>query len=187
MSHSGWTVLEERVLEGVRRLARCAQDHADLRIVERVLGEELIAVLEVDQAHIVDFEHGSSLGTCLTVVPQAPPALVGLSPDRTGAAVQRAMRTRAPVWVGSQPDALPPEIAEAYSPASALVLPLDVRNAVRRVVVVGHRYTRVWAASEVTRAETLVAVAADAVALSDARRRFAAASRIVGVLQPART
>ena len=48
----------QRLLQSVERLARLAQRDAGLPAVQRALGEELVTILGVDQAHVVVLSAG---------------------------------------------------------------------------------------------------------------------------------
>src|SRR4051812_34576017 len=50
--------MQQRLLQSVERLARLAQRDAGLPAVQRALGEELVGILGVDQAHVVVLSGG---------------------------------------------------------------------------------------------------------------------------------
>ncbi|MCZ4494316.1 MAG: hypothetical protein JWP53_3247, partial [Conexibacter sp.] len=115
----------QRLLQSVERLARLAQRDAGLPAVQRALGEELVAVLGVDQAHVIVLAAGHpSYGVvslrdsgCAEYVLPRPGALDAL---------RWVADSGRPVTV---PDArvdgtLPPELVRTYGVATAAVLPL---------------------------------------------------------------
>src|SRR5258708_40256473 len=48
----------QRLLQSVERLARLAQRDAGLPAVQRALGEELVTILGIDQAHVIVLSSG---------------------------------------------------------------------------------------------------------------------------------
>jgi diguanylate cyclase (GGDEF)-like protein len=159
----------QQLLQSVERLARLAQHDAALPAVQRALGEELVAALGADQAHVLAVTDGR--------------AAHGVVVSRDGSAeyvLPRDDRHDALAWVASAgrpvvvPDAgvdgaLPEELVASSQIASAAVLPLSTGDRVRAVVVVGSRTARTWSVDDLHTAVALTDVAATAVALRDAR------------------
>jgi diguanylate cyclase (GGDEF)-like protein len=160
----------QRLLQSVERLARLAQRDAGLPAVQRALGEELVAVLGVDQAHVVVLSAGHpahgivalrGAGCAEYVLPR------GDIPD----ALRWVADAGHPVTV---PDArvdgaLPSELVRTYGLATAAVLPLQAGDTVRAVVVLGSRAPRSWSEEELHQASALGDLAGTAIALRDAR------------------
>jgi diguanylate cyclase (GGDEF)-like protein len=160
----------QRLLQSVERLARLAQRDAGLPAVQRALGEELVAVLGVDQAHVVVLSAGHpahgivalrGAGCAEYVLPR------GDIPD----ALRWVADAGHPVTV---PDArvdgaLPAELVRTYGLATAAVLPLQAGDTVRAVVVLGSRAPRSWSEEELHQASALGDLAGTAIALRDAR------------------
>jgi diguanylate cyclase (GGDEF)-like protein len=160
----------QRLLQSVERLARLAQRDAGLPAVQRALGEELVAVLGVDQAHVVTLSAGDqssgfaalrSAGSAEYVLPR------GDAPDALGWVAD----TGQPVTVpdASVEGALPAELVSAYGLATAAVLPLHAGGTVRAVVVLGSRTPRDWGEEELHQASALADLAGTAITLRDAR------------------
>jgi diguanylate cyclase (GGDEF)-like protein len=160
----------QRLLQSVERLARLAQRDAGLPAVQRALGEELVAVLGVDQAHVVTLSAGDpdsgvaalrSAGSAEYVLPR------GAAPDALGWVAD----TGQPVTVpdASVEGALPAELVSAYGLATAAVLPLHAGGTVRAVVVLGSRTPRDWGEEELHQASALADLAGTAITLRDAR------------------
>jgi diguanylate cyclase (GGDEF)-like protein len=160
----------QRLLQSVERLARLAQRDAGLPAVQRALGEELVAVLGVDQAHVVTLSSGDpgsgvaalrSAGSAEYVLPR------GDAPDALGWVAD----TGQPVTVpdASVEGALPAELVSAYGLATAAVLPLHAGGTVRAVVVLGSRTPRDWGEEELHQASALADLAGTAITLRDAR------------------
>jgi diguanylate cyclase (GGDEF)-like protein len=160
----------QRLLQSVERLARVAQRDAGLPAVQRALGEELVAVLGVDQAHVVVLSTGRpaygivalrDAGSAEYVLPR------GDVPD----ALRWVAAAGRPVTV---PDArvdgaLPDELVRTYGLATAAVLPLHAGDTVRAVIVLGAREPRDWREEELHQASALADLAGTAIALRDAR------------------
>jgi diguanylate cyclase (GGDEF)-like protein len=160
----------QRLLQSVERLARLAQRDAGLPAVQRVLGEELVAVLGVDQAHVVVVAAGRP---AYGVVAQrgAGCAEYVLPRDETPDALHWVAESGHPVTV---PDAavagtLPPMLVRTYGLATAAVLPVRAGDAVRAIVVLGSREPRTWTPEALHGASALADLAGTAIALRDAR------------------
>ncbi|MCW3004407.1 MAG: hypothetical protein JWQ20_3705 [Conexibacter sp.] len=160
----------QRLLQSVERLARLAQRDAGLPAVQRALGEELVAVLGVDQAHVVVLSTGRpaygvvalrDAGSAEYVLPR------GDVPD----ALRWVAAAGRPVTVpdASVDGALPRELVRTYGLATAAVLPLHAGDAVRAVIVLGAREPRDWREEELHQAAALADLAGTAIALRDAR------------------
>jgi diguanylate cyclase (GGDEF)-like protein len=160
----------QRLLQSVERLARLAQRDAGLPAVQRALGEELVAVCDLDQAHVVVLSGGH-------------PAY-GVVVRREGGSAEYVLRrgpqTDALRWVAdsgqaatiadaSVDGALPAQLVEAHGLASAAVLPLRAGDAVRAVVVLGAQAPRTWSGECLHAASALADLAGTAIALRDAR------------------
>jgi diguanylate cyclase (GGDEF)-like protein len=160
----------QRLLQSVERLARLAQRDAGLPAVQRGLGEELVAVLGVDQAHVVVLSAGHpaygvaalrGAGSAEYVLPRSE------IPD----ALRWVADAGHPVTV---PDArvdgaLPAELVRTYGLATAAVLPLQAGDTVRAIVLLGSRTPRAWSEEELHQASALADLAGTAIALRDAR------------------
>jgi diguanylate cyclase (GGDEF)-like protein len=158
----------QRLLQSVERLARLAQRDAGLPAVQRALGEELVAVLGVDQAHVLvlsagDPAHGvvvlRGAGSAEYVLPPGDDALRWVAQASQAVTVPDA----------SVAGALPSELVRTYGLATAAVLPLRTSDAVRAVVVLGSRAAREWHGEELHTASALTDLAGTAIALRDAR------------------
>ncbi len=160
----------QRLLQSVERLARLAQRDAGLPAVQRALGEELVAICDLDQAHVVVLSGGH-------------PAY-GVVVRHEGGSAEYVLRreegTDALRWVAdsgqaatiadaSVAGALPAPLVETHGLASAAVLPLRAGDAVRAVVVLGSRAPRSWTPECLHAAAALCDLAGTAIALRDAR------------------
>jgi diguanylate cyclase (GGDEF)-like protein len=161
----------QRLLQSVERLARLAQHDAPLPAVQRALGEELVAVLGADQAHVIVVADGRpSYG--VVVLRGAGSAEYVLSPEQAcDDALGWVARTARPVTVpdASVPGSLAPDLVRTYGVSTAAVLPLCAADEVRAVAVVGSRTPRLWPVEDLLAASALIEVAATAVALREAR------------------
>ncbi|HMJ37061.1 MAG TPA: GGDEF domain-containing protein [Baekduia sp.] len=160
----------QRLLQSVERLARLAQRDAGLPAVQRVLGEELVAVLGVDQAHVVVLAAGHP-GCGVVALRGAGSAEYVLPHGEVPDALRWVADAGHPVTV---PDArvdgaLPAELVRTYGLATAAVLPLQAGDTVRAVVVLGSRVARTWSEEELHQASALADLAGTAIALRDAR------------------
>jgi diguanylate cyclase (GGDEF)-like protein len=160
----------QRLLQSVERLARLAQRDAGLPAVQRALGEELVAVLGVDQAHVIVLASGHP---AYGVVSLRDAGCAEYVLPRPGAldALRWVADSGRPVTV---PDALvdgtlPPELVRTYGLATAAVLPLRAGDTVRAVVVLGAREPRKWTEAALHSASALADLAGTAIALRDAR------------------
>jgi diguanylate cyclase (GGDEF)-like protein len=160
----------QRLLQSVERLARLAQRDAGLPAVQRALGEELVTILGVDQAHVVVLSGGHpSYG--VVVLGGNGSAEYVLRRDDVPDALRWVAEAGQPVRI---PDAhvdgaLPAQLVETYGLATAAVLPLHAGDTVRAVVLLGSRRPRDWTASELHAASALSDLAGTAIALRDAR------------------
>jgi diguanylate cyclase (GGDEF)-like protein len=162
--------MQQRLLQSVERLARLAQRDAGLPAVQRALGEELVAICAVDQAHVIVLSSGH-------------PAygVVVLGDGRSAEYVlRREERQDALRWVADAGQAatiadasvdgtLPAQLVKAYGLACAAVLPLRAGDAVRAIVVLGSRVPRAWTPECLHAASALSDLAGTAIALRDAR------------------
>jgi diguanylate cyclase (GGDEF)-like protein len=160
----------QRLLQSVERLARLAQRDAGLPAVQRALGEELVAVLGLDQAHVVVLADGRP-AYGVVVLRGAGSAEYVLRPDDVPDALRWVADAGRPVTV---PDAridgaLPAELVRTYGLATAAVLPLHAGETVRAVVLLGSRAPRAWQAEDLHTASALSDLAGTAIALRDAR------------------
>jgi diguanylate cyclase (GGDEF)-like protein len=160
----------QRLLQSVERLARLAQRDAGLPAVQRALGEELVAVLGVDQAHVIVLASGHP---AYGVVSRGDAGCAEYVLPRQGTldALRWVADSGRPVTV---PDAgvdgtLPPELVRTYGLATAAVLPLRAGDTVRAVVVLGSREPRTWTEAALHSASALADLAGTAIALRDAR------------------
>jgi diguanylate cyclase (GGDEF)-like protein len=160
----------QRLLQSVERLARLAQRDAGLPAVQRALGEELVAILGIDQAHVVVISAGHP-AYGVVVLRGAGSAEYVLSRDDLPDALRWVADTGHPVTV---PDArvdgaLPAELVRTYGLSTAAVLPLHAGETVRAVVLLGSRAPRAWQAADLHTASALSDLAGTAIALRDAR------------------
>jgi diguanylate cyclase (GGDEF)-like protein len=160
----------QRLLQSVERLARLAQRDAGLPAVQRALGEELVAVLGVDQAHTVVLSSGHPAHG-VVVLRGAGSAEYVLPRNGQDDALRWVADAGQAVTV---PDArvagaLPPELVRTYGLATAAVLPLHAGDAVRAVVLLGSRTARGWQPDELHTASAMSDLAGAAIALRDAR------------------
>ncbi len=160
----------QRLLQSVERLARLAQRDAGLPAVQRALGEELVTILGVDQAHVVVLSGGhpaygvvvlAGHGAAEYVLPQdsAPDALRWVADARQAVTIPDA----------SVDGALPAQLLKTYELTTAAVLPLHAGDTVRAVVLIGSRAPRAWSEGDLHVASALADLAGTAIALRDAR------------------
>jgi diguanylate cyclase (GGDEF)-like protein len=166
----------QRLLQSVERLARLAQRDAGLPALQRALGEELVGVLGVDQAHVIVLSNGHpasgivvlrGAGSAEYVLPRHAEAEAEPEPD----ALRWVADAGQPVTV---PDArvdgaLPIELVRTYGLATGAVLPLHAGDTVRAVVLLGSRSARAWTEETLHTASALADLAGTALALRDAR------------------
>jgi diguanylate cyclase (GGDEF)-like protein len=160
----------QRLLQSVERLARLAQRDAGLPAVQRALGEELVEICGVDQAHVVVVSSGHP-AYGVVVLRDAGSAEYVLRREEHTDALRWVAEAGRPVTI---PDAtvagtLPGQLVKAYGPATAAVLPLRAGDAVRAVVVLGSREPREWSPECLHAAAALADLAGTAIALRDAR------------------
>ncbi|HEY6761562.1 MAG TPA: sensor domain-containing diguanylate cyclase [Baekduia sp.] len=170
--------MQQRLLQSVARLARLAQRDAGLPAVQRALGEELVANLGVDQAHVVVLSGGHP---AYGVVVRATAGADGGAGRGSAEYVLRREDTPDALrWVADNgqavtiPDArvngaLPAQLVRTYALASAAVLPLHAGDTVRAVVLLGSSTPRDWAEGDLHAAAALSDLAGTAIALRDAR------------------
>jgi diguanylate cyclase (GGDEF)-like protein len=160
----------QRLLQGVERLARLAQRDAGVPAVQRALGEELVAVLGIDQAHVIILSAGRP-AYGLAVLHGAGSQEYVLATDEVEHGVHWVGETGQPVTVADATvrGALPAEIVEPFGLTTAAVLPLRAAEIVRAVVILGSRTRRDWPLADLHVASALAAVAGSALALRDAR------------------
>jgi diguanylate cyclase (GGDEF)-like protein len=141
-----------------------------------VLCAELTAAyrdaLRADQVHLFELAQDRTGGQA-TVDGDA--AEYGLSLDGAPA-LARAVATGEPVQVADVPGsgALPAELAERYSVASAALLPIAHDGEVRRVAILIAHERRALAPAEISHAEALAALAGAGLGRLEAERRRAA-------------
>lgn len=171
--------MQQRLLQSVERLARLAQRDAGLPAIQRALGEELVRVVGVDQAHVVVLSGGHP---AYGVVVSDLDGVGGGSSASSEYVLRRedggadALR-----WVADAgqavtiPDAsvagaLPLQLVKTYGLRTAAVLPLHAGDTVRAVVLLGSRSeARAWDPQELHAASALSDLAGTAIALRDAR------------------
>ncbi|MDX6726922.1 MAG: hypothetical protein QOK49_1727 [Baekduia sp.] len=160
----------QRLLQSVERLARLAQRDAGLPAVQRALGDELVAVLGVDQAHVIVLASGHP-AYGVAVLRGAGSAEYVLRRDDVPHALRWVADAGRPVTVpdASVAGALPAELVRTYGLATGAVLPLHAGDTVRAVVLLGSRTPRVWGEEELHQASALTDLAGTAIALRDAR------------------
>ena len=170
--------MQQRLLQSVERLARLAQRDAGLPAIQRALGEELVRVVGVDQAHVIVLSGGHpAYGVVVSDLDGAAPGASASSEY----VLRREDGTDALRWVAEAgqavtiPDArvagtLPLQLVKTYGLRTAAVLPLHAGDTVRAVVLLGSRSeARVWDAAELHAASALSDLAGTAIALRDAR------------------
>jgi diguanylate cyclase (GGDEF)-like protein len=160
----------QRLLQSVERLALLAQRDAGLPAVQRALGEELVAVLGIDQAHVVVLSDGHP-AYGVVVLRAAGSAEYVLNRDAVPDALRWVADAGQPVTVpdAAVDGALPAELVKAYGLTTAAVLPLHAGETVRAVVLLGSRAPRTWRADDLHAASALSDLAGTAIALRDAR------------------
>ncbi|HEU4975552.1 MAG TPA: sensor domain-containing diguanylate cyclase [Baekduia sp.] len=160
----------QRLLQSVERLARLAQRDAGLPAVQRALAEELLAVLEVDQAHVVVLSGGRP-ASGIVVSDGADPAEYVLAATAGTDALSWVAEAGRPATIpdAAVDGALPADLVRGYGLRTAAVLPLRTGEAVRAVVVLGSRSARAWRDEDLHAASALTDLAGTAIALRDAR------------------
>jgi diguanylate cyclase (GGDEF)-like protein len=160
----------QRLLQSVERLARLAQRDAGLPAVQRALGEELVTILGVDQAHVVVLSAGHPAHG-IVVLRDGGSAEYVLRRDDVPDALTWVAEAGQTVTVAdaSVDGALPAQLVKAYGLQTAAVLPLQAGDTVRAVVLLGSRTPRGWDAADLHAASALCDLAGTAIALRDAR------------------
>ncbi len=160
----------QRLLQSVERLARLAQRDAGLPAVQRALGEELVTILGVDQAHVIVLDAGHPAHGIVVMRDGGSNEYV-LRPDDLPDALRWVADAgqAATVADASVDGALPQQLVKAYGLRSAAVLPLQAGDTVRAVVLLGSREPRTWEAGDLHTASALSDLAGTAIALRDAR------------------
>jgi diguanylate cyclase (GGDEF)-like protein len=160
----------QRLLQSVERLARLAQRDAGLPAVQRALGEELVTILGVDQAHVVALSSGHP-AYGVVVLRDAGSAEYVLRRDQVPDALRWVADAGQAVTIpdASVEGALPQQLVKAYGLRTAAVLPLHAGDTVRAVVLLGSREPRAWDAEALHAASALSDLAGTAIALRDAR------------------
>jgi diguanylate cyclase (GGDEF)-like protein len=169
--------MQRRLLQSVERLARLAQRDAGLPAIQRALGEELVGILGVDQAHVVVLSGGHPAYGVVVL----DGARDGAGPSTsTEYVLRRESEQDALRWVADAgqavtiPDAsvdgaLPAQLVKTYGLATAAVLPLHAGDTVRAVVLLGASSPREWSQADLHAASALSDLAGTAIALRDAR------------------
>src|SRR4051812_42155765 len=153
----------QRLLQSVERLARLAQRDAGLPAIQRALGEELVDILGVDQAHVVVLSGGQP---AYGVVVSGRRGGGGTAPGSGEYVLRRDDGPDALRWVADAgqpvtiPDtsvdgALPKQLTKAYGLVTAAVLPLHAGDTVRAVVLLGARRQREWTENDLHAASAL--------------------------------
>src|SRR4051794_11115365 len=160
----------QRLLQSVERLARLAQRDAGLPAVQRALGEELVALVGVDQAHVVVLSGGHPAHG-VVVLRGAGSAEYVLRDDEVPDALRWVADAGRAVTIpdAAVDGALPSQLVRSYGLASAAALPLHAGDTVRAVVLLGSRTPRVWDDGDLHTASALSDLAGTAIALRDAR------------------
>jgi diguanylate cyclase (GGDEF)-like protein len=164
----------QRLLQSVERLARLAQRDAGLPALQRALGEELVGILGVDQAHVVVLagRHPAYGVVVLDGDGGAPRSSeYVLQHDEVPDALRWVADAGQPVTIpdASVDGALPAQLVRNYGLATAAVLPLHAGDTVRAVVLLGSRSPREWSEGDLHAASALMDLAGTAIALRDAR------------------
>jgi diguanylate cyclase (GGDEF)-like protein len=160
----------QRLLQSVERLARLAQRDAGLPAVQRALGEELVTILGIDQAHVIVLASGRPAHGVVVVRDGGSSEYV-LRPDDLPDALRWVADAGQAVTIAdaSVDGALPSRFVKTYGLQSAAVLPLAAGDTVRAVVLLGSREPRTWEAGDLHAASALSDLAGTAIALRDAR------------------
>lgn len=160
----------QRLLQSVERLARLGQRDAGLPAVHRALGEELVAALDVDQAHVVAMADGRP-ASGVVVQRDAAPAEYALRPGDGADALAWVARAGQAVTIpdAAVDGALPADLVRGHGLRTAAALPLRAGDSVRAVVLLGSWTPRSWAADDLHAASALADLAGTAIALRDAR------------------
>jgi diguanylate cyclase (GGDEF)-like protein len=162
--------VQQRLLQSVERLARLAQRDAGLPAVQRALGEELVAVLGVDQAHVVVLSAGHPAYGIVVRRGDGSAEYVLRAEDAPDALRWVAEAGQAVTIPDARVDgALPAELVQLHGLSSAAVLPLHAGETVRAVVLLGAYAPRAWASEDLHVASALSDLAGTAIALRDAR------------------
>ncbi len=160
----------QRLLQSVERLARLAQRDAGLPAVQRALGEELVTILGVDQAHVVVLSGGHPAYGVVVLAGHGSAEYV-LRQDSAPDALRWVADARQAVTIpdASVEGALPAQLVKTYELTTAAVLPLHAGDTVRAVVLIGSRAPRAWSEGDLHVASALADLAGTAIALRDAR------------------
>ena len=160
----------QRLLQSVERLARLAQRDAGLPAVQRALGEELVTILGVDQAHVVVLSGGHPAYGVVVLAGHGSAEYV-LRQDSAPDALRWVADARQAVTIpdASVDGALPAQLVKTYELTTAAVLPLHAGDTVRAVVLIGSRAPRAWSEGDLHVASALADLAGTAIALRDAR------------------
>jgi len=160
----------QRLLQSVERLARLAQRDAGLPAVQRALGEELVTILGVDQAHVVVLSGGHPAYGVVVLAGHGSAEYV-LRQDSAPDALRWVADARQAVTIpdASVDGALPAQLVKTYELTTAAVLPLHAGDTVRAVVLIGSRGPRAWSEGDLHVASALADLAGTAIALRDAR------------------
>ncbi len=128
----------QRLLQSVERLARLAQRDAGLPAVQRALGEELVTVLGIDQAHVIVLSGGHPAHGVVVLADGGSAEYVLHHDEVPGALRWVADAGQAATIADAGVDgALPSQLVKAYGLRSAAVLPLAAGDTVRAVVLLG--------------------------------------------------
>jgi len=162
--------MQQRLLQSVERLARLAQRDAGLPAVQRALGEELVRICEVDQAHVIVLSGGHP-AYGVVVLAEGGSAEYVLRREERQDALRWVADAGQPVTIAdaSVDGTLPAQLVEPYGLTCAAVLPLRAGDAVRAIVLLGSRTPRAWAPDCLHAASALSDLAGTAIALRDAR------------------
>jgi diguanylate cyclase (GGDEF)-like protein len=160
----------QRLLQSVERLARLAQRDAGLPAVQRALGEELVTILGIDQAHVIVLAAGHPAHGVVVMRDGGSNEYV-LRPDDMPDALRWVAEAGQAATIAdtSVDGALPQQLVNAYGLVSAAVLPLAAGDTVRAVVLLGSREPRAWDPADLHVASALSDLAGTAIALRDAR------------------
>ncbi|WP_445151976.1 diguanylate cyclase domain-containing protein [Baekduia sp. Peel2402] len=162
--------MQQRLLQSVERLARLAQRDAGLPAVQRALGEELVRICEVDQAHVIVLSGGHP-AYGVVVLGEGGSAEYVLRREERQDALRWVADAGQPVTIAdaSVDGTLPTQLVKNYGMTCAAVLPLRAGDAVRAIVVLGSRAPRGWTPECLHAASALADLAGTAIALRDAR------------------
>jgi diguanylate cyclase (GGDEF)-like protein len=157
--------------DAIRRIAALTQHGDAPRALRRALADELVAVLNADQAHVVELDEQQRPVSAISVFADAAPEEQKLDETTPSSAIDWVARScqSAVTSDARRPGTLPAELVTRYSIATAALLPLTIATETRAVVIVGSRTPRAWHTNEVRSGVALTDVLAGGIALHESR------------------